>query len=263
MRVTRIKEIRKETERIKTYILEEKVDAIPGQFVMVWIPDVDEKPLSLSYHKGDMGITVLAQGPFTNTLAELKVGDKIGIRGPFGRGFKIVGDNLLLVGGGVGVPPLAALADEAIRNGKKVTAILGAITKSELLFVDRLEKAGARVLTCTDDGTCGGTKGFTTDVLRGLLEKETFDQCYTCGPEIMMLKVLQEAKKKGIPTQISVERYIKCGIGICGHCIVDGTGQRVCKEGPVFRDVDVEKISEFGEYHRDASGTRIYFRDRK
>jgi dihydroorotate dehydrogenase electron transfer subunit len=165
------------------------------------------------------------------------------------------------LGEGVGVPPLAALADKAVEEGKNVTAIVGAITASELLFVDRLENIGARVLTCTDDGTAG-KKGFTTDLLRDLLQKETFDSCYTCGPEIMMVKVLEQTKAKGIPTQVSMERYVKCGIGICGHCIVDGTGQRVCKEGPVFRDIEVEKITEFGKYRRDASGTKVYFRNR-
>lgn len=234
-----------------------EIDAIPGQFVMVWIPDVEEKPISLSYARGSLGITVLAQGPFTNKLHELKVGDIVGIRGPLGRGFKISGEKILIVGGGVGMAPLAPLAEEAIAQGKKVTAVVGALTKSELLFVDRMEKAGARVLISTDDGTAG-TKGFTTDVMRELLKKETFDQCYTCGPEIMMYKVFQQAKENKIPIEVSLERYIKCGIGICGQCVIDDSGLRVCKEGPTFRDVEIE-TGEFGKYKRNAAGIKVYF----
>lgn len=258
MQVVEIKRIIKETKRIRTFILDLDVSAIPGQFVMVWLPGVDEKPMSASYTRGDLGITVLRLGDFTRRLFELSPGDLLGIRGPMGRGFKVYGDRLLLVGGGVGVAPLAPLAEEALSEGKEVTAIIGAITKSELLFVDRIEKAGGRVLISTDDGSAG-KKGFTTDVLRELLEEETFDQCFTCGPEIMMAKVLAITREKRIPTQASLHRYFKCGIGICGQCVLDGIGLRVCKEGPTFRDKELWKSPEFGHYWRNAAGQKIYF----
>lgn len=258
MEITKIKEIAEEAEGIKTFRTELEVDAIPGQFVMVWIPGVEEKPMSLSYVTGNLGITVLARGPFTDRLHEMGAGELLGIRGPYGRGFKIEGDKLLVVGGGVGMPPLAALAEKALQAEKDVTVTIGAQTKSALLFVDRLKNAGAKVLTCTDDGTCGN-KGYPTDILEGLLKKETFDQCYTCGPEIMMHKVMQMTKELKIPTQLSIERYIKCGIGICSHCVIDDAGLIVCKEGPVFTDKDLEN-TEFGKYARDASGKRIYFK---
>ncbi len=258
MEIAKIKRVVKDTQRIKTFILDIDVSAIPGQFVMVWLPDVDEKPMSVSYTSGDMGITILELGDFTRRLCELKVGGKIGIRGPMGRGFKVYGDRLLLVGGGVGMAPLAPLAEDAIKEGKEVTAIVGAITAKELLFVERLKKAGVRVFVSTDDGTAGH-KGFTTDVLQELLQKETFDQCFTCGPEIMMFKVLNIAGDKEIPTQASLHRYFKCGIGICGHCVLDGTGLRVCKEGPTFRDKELRKSHEFGYYWRNAAGQKIYF----
>jgi dihydroorotate dehydrogenase electron transfer subunit len=258
MEITKITGIVDEAEGIKTFLIDKVADAIPGQFVMVWIPGVGEKPLSLSYVEGNLGITALVRGPFTKRLHEMKTGDLLGIRGPYGRGFKIEGNKLLIVGGGVGMPPLAALADKALQEGKDVTAIVGAQTKSSLLFADRLKNAGARVLTCTDDGTCGN-EGFTTDILEELLKKETFDQCYTCGPELMMNKVMQMTEESKIPTQLSIERYFKCGIGICSHCTIDYTGLRVCMEGPVFTDKDLEN-TEFGEYSRDASGKRVYFK---
>ncbi len=256
MAVTKIKSVRAETERIKTFILDEKVDALPGQFIMVWIPGLDEKPLSLSYTQGNMGITVLRLGPFTTRLHSMTEGDLVGVRGPFGRGFKISGDRILIVGGGVGVAPLAPLAEEAGRLGKKVTAILGALTAKEVLFAERIKNAGARVIVTTDDGTAG-IKGFTTDALRDILQKEEFDQLCTCGPEGMMAKVLQQTQGK-ISAQASLERYFKCGVGICGQCVLDEAGLRVCKEGPVFRDKELLD-GEFGKYKRDASGAKIPF----
>jgi dihydroorotate dehydrogenase electron transfer subunit len=258
MEITKIKTIVEEAEGIKTFILEKEVRAIPGQFVMVWIPGVGEKPMSASYATGNLGITALAVGPFTNRLCGMKEGELLGIRGPYGRGFEITGEKLLVVGGGVGMPPLAALADVALNEGKNVTAIVGAKTKEGLLFVDRLKSAGADVITTTEDGT-EGLKGFVTDAMADILKKEKFEQCFTCGPELMMHKVIQMANVKEIPTQASIERYFKCGIGVCSHCTIDYTGARVCMEGPVFTDKELGS-GEFGKYARDASGKRIYFK---
>ncbi len=262
MKIARITDIINETERIKTFILDLEVKAIPGQFGMFWIPDVDEKPMSLSYTNVNMGITVLKLGHFSQKMHELRVGDRIGVRGPLGRGYKVTGDKLLIVGGGVGVAPLAPLAESALAKGREVTAIIGAMTARELLFEKRMKKAGARVLVATDDGTAGH-KGFTTDVMREVMKEETFDQCFTCGPEIMMVKVMNQAMEKGIPTQVSLHRYFKCGVGICGQCAMDDTGFRVCKEGPCFRDKEMARTREFGKYWRDASSKRISFGVRK
>lgn len=262
MNISRIIKIIKETPRVKTFFLDYEVTAIPGQFGMFWVPDVDEKPMSLSYTKGNLGVTVLGLGPFTKKMQELEVGDRIGVRAPLGRGFKVTGKKLLIVGGGVGIAPLAPLAENALEDGKEVTVIVGAMTGKELLFEKRMKKAGARVLVATDDGTAGH-KGFTTEVLQEVLKKETFDQCFTCGPEIMMVKVMGQTRDKGIPTQVSLHRYFKCGVGVCGQCAMDDTGYRVCKEGPCFRDKEMEQTREFGKYWRDASSKRISFGGKK
>ncbi len=256
MKIATVKKVIRETERIKTFILDLETRAMPGQFGMFWIPGVDEKPMSLSYINGSMGFTVLKMGPFSSKMHEVKEGDRIGVRGPMGRGFKLKGERIILVGGGVGVAPLAPLAEKAADQGMEVTAIIGAMTAKELLFVDRIRNAGAEVWLATDDGTAG-IKGFTTDVLRELLAGDTYDQCYTCGPEIMMVKVMDQTREKGIPTQVSLHRYFKCGVGLCGQCAMDDTGFRVCKEGPCFRDKDMEKTKEFGRYWRDATSRRI------
>ncbi|MEE8168248.1 MAG: dihydroorotate dehydrogenase electron transfer subunit [Candidatus Hydrothermarchaeales archaeon] len=256
MRTVKIREVIEETNKIKTFILNAEISAMPGRFIMCWIPGLDEKPMSLSYTEGYIGVTVLEVGPFTGKMMTMKEGELLGFRGPLGRGFKVTGDKILTIGGGVGVAPLAPLADKALKEGRDVTAIIGALSASGILFAERMEKAGARVLITTDDGSAG-MKGFTTDALKKLLEEESFDQCFTCGPEIMMYKVLQQTKGR-IPTQACVERYFKCGIGVCGQCILDKNGLRVCKEGPVFRDKELE-TGEFGRYHRNASGLKESF----
>ncbi len=256
MKIATIKKIINETKRIKTFILDLETRAMPGQFGMFWLPGVDEKPMSLSYINGFLGFTVLKIGPFSSKMHEVEEGDRIGVRAPMGRGFKLTGEKIILVGGGVGVAPLAPLAERAVEEGMEVTTIIGAMTAGELLFVDRIRSAGVEVWLATDDGSAG-VKGFTTDVLRGLLRDNTYDHCYTCGPEIMMVKVMEQTREKGIPTQVSLHRYFKCGVGLCGQCAMDDTGFRVCKEGPCFRDKEMEKTKEFGSYWRDATSRRI------
>jgi len=258
MKTVEINEIITETKNIKTFRLDLDLPARPGQYIMLWVPRYDEKPLSLSYPGKNVGITVLRKGETTARMHEMKQGDVVGVRGPFGRSFKITGKNIIAVGGGVGMAPIAPLVESAIEKGSTVTVICGAVTKGELLFADRVEKAGAKLIITTDDGTCG-RKCFTTHALEDELKTGKYDECYTCGPEVMMLRVLELAKKHGVPSQASMERYFKCGIGICGACVMDDDGLRVCKEGPNFRDVEIEKFKDFGKYHRNASGKKVYW----
>ncbi len=232
------------TPTIKTFFFDTSFELIPGQFVMVWIRGVDELPMALSYENA---ITVQKVGTATSALFELGECDSIGIRGPFGNGFDIKEGHVLLVAGGVGAAPLAPLAERAGASGAKVTTLLGAKTKDEILFRERFEAVGD-VRVATDDGS-EGKHGFVTQ----LIEKpESYNQIYCCGPEIMMKKVLD----KVIPSraQFSLHRYIKCGIGICGACCVDGL--RVCKDGPVFSG-DVLKKTEFGVYRRNECGEKV------
>jgi dihydroorotate dehydrogenase electron transfer subunit len=258
VKTVEITDVIKETKNIKTFRLNIDLPALPGQYVMLWVPGYDEKPLSISYLGKNVGLTVLKKGATTARLHEMKPGDLVGVRGPFGRAFKISGKKIVAVGGGVGMAPIAPLIERAIERGSEATVIGGAVTKRELLFMDRIKATGARLIITTDDGTCG-KKCFTTHALKEELDKGKFDECFTCGPEIMMLKVLSIAKKHNLPTQISMERYFKCGIGICGACVLDGDGFRVCKEGPNFRDVEIEKFKDFGKYTRDASGKKVYW----
>ena len=228
----------------------------PGHFCMVWIRGTDEIPLGCSYKNG---ITFQTVGPATNALFDLKVGDSVGLRGPLGNPFTLPQkkEQILIISGGIGAAPLAPLAEKAKEIGANTTIILGARSVSDLIFEDRFKKTGTVMLT-TDDGT-KGKKGFVTDVLADL-DLTDFSKIYVCGPEMMMKFVMKILIEKNAldKAEFSMERYFKCGIGVCGACCIDTLGVRVCKDGPVFK-AETLAGSEFGKYHRDASGKRIQY----
>ena len=255
-----IKEIIQETPRVKTFkfcspgITQE---AKPGQFVMVWNPRVDEIPISIAYadERGNLELAIAKAGDCTKDLHKKRVGDRLGLRGPYGRGFNLEGENFCFVCGGYGSAPLRYAAKEVRKEDKEVTVLIGARTVSELLYVDRFEKLGCEVEIATEDGS-EGYRGLVTDLLKRYLkrERERVDQVLTCGPELMMREVCKITRKYGIKTQLSVERIIKCSCGACGSC--DLGGYRVCKDGPVFYAEELEN-TEFARWRRDKSGKRI------
>jgi len=249
-----ITEIIDETPTIKTFKLDvsDWLRGKPGQYVMVWVRGVDEIPMTLSY---DDGITVQSVGEATEALFKLKKGDTVGIRGPYGNGWELGGEEILLISGGVGSAPLAPLAEKASRIGVKVTTLAGYRTESEVHFENRYRLAGDTVIA-TDDGSYG-KKGYVTDLLKSI-DLNKFTQIYCCGPEKMMYRVLGilDEAKVARKAQFSMQRYIKCGIGVCGSCCMDPEGLRVCRDGPVF-DGETLLKSEMGKYTRDASGRRI------
>jgi len=243
-----------ETPSTKTVRIDGEIEAVPGQFVMVWIPGVDEFPMSVSYSGKRFGLTYKIVGEGTRTLAGMKETDKVGIRGPYGRGFSIRGKKLLVVGGGTGMAPLGLFVEEAVHHGASVTAVIGARTSDELLFEKRSASTGARILVSTDDGT-KGTKGLATELAASLVEKEAFDSIYACGPEKMIVGLLGLSRKKSIQMQASLERLMKCGIGICDSCALDG--KHICRDGPVFLEADLLSFTELGRTKLDASGRKI------
>ncbi len=260
-KIVEIKEIIDETPTIKTFKFDWDMETLgrpnPGEFVMVW-NFKNEKPMSISQINDDeMAISVKNIGEFTSQLHDLAVGDKIGIRGSYGTGFNnsFEGKNIVAIGGGVGMAPINAIASDLIEKGNDVDVIAAAVTKDELLFADSLEKSGAKVHFCTDDGSFG-FKGFATDCLSDLLEDTTYDYAFVCGPEIMMKGIFDILEEASIPAQYSLERYMKCALGVCGQCCVDGEGWRICVEGPVFENEKIYKIEEFAKYRRDASGVK-------
>jgi dihydroorotate dehydrogenase electron transfer subunit len=205
----------------------------------------------------ELAITVKNIGEFTSQLHDLKIGDKIGVRGSYGNGFNnsFEDKKILAIGGGVGMAPINAIASDLIEKGNEVSVISAAQTKAELLYGDFLEKLGVKVHYCTDDGSFG-FKGFATNCLSDLLESSTYDYAFVCGPEIMMKGIFDILEASNIPAQYSLERYMKCALGVCGQCCVDSEGWRICVEGPVFENDKIGQITEFAKYRRDASGVK-------
>lgn len=241
-----LKEIIQETPSIRTFVFDREIASRPGQFVMVWVPGVDEVPMALS---SPSSITVLEVGDATAALFAMREGDRIGIRGPYGNGFAVTG-RTLAIAGGVGASPLLPL----VAAGQVDTFLLGGRTASELLFADRIREA-ATLMVATDDGTAGH-HGFVTNLI-SRVDLADFSHICVCGPEVMMAAVLGILDREGCAErgQFSLHRYMKCGVGLCGSCCTDPHGLRVCRDGPVFSG-DVLLGSEFGHYARDASGRR-------
>ena len=248
--IFRVAEKHQETEKIVTLRFGGKIDATAGQFVMVWVPGVGERRFSLS-HIPEVAVTIANVGKVSNAMCNLSVGDKVGIRGPYGNGFELTGDKILAVGGGYGIAPLTALIEQ--NKDKEFTTICGANTQKGILFAERI-KHSSNVIITTCDGSVG-VKGMVTDAMEDLLTSNHFDQIVTCGPEVMMMEVLNISKKFKIPAQVSLDRYMKCGIGICGSCAVDGL--RVCREGPIFWDHELPK--EFGRSKEIKQGGWLRF----
>ena len=253
-----IEKIVDEADGFRTLVFRHKLGAKPGQFIMIWLPRVDEKPFSISYQDSEkFAVTVFKVGPFTEKLFKLKPGDRVGIRGPYGSSFNLDGvKSIVLVGGGCGCAPLSFLADTARKKGIDVNFIIGARSKCYLLYLDRMAKSRVNTFVATDDGSFG-LKGFTTDLLKTFLNKSNVDKVYACGPEIMLKFVVEMCQKANVPVEASLERYMKCGYGVCGQCSVDPLGIRICKEGPVLSGKIISQLSEFSSYKRSASGKRV------
>jgi len=235
-----------ESPTVRSFYLDRSFVFEPGQFVMVWVPGVDEIPMALS---SPTTITVQEVGEATTALFSLGEGDMIGIRGPFGTRFNAPG-RTLAVGGGVGAAPLLPLA---VRGGID-TFLLGARTAGELLFENMLG-THCRLEVATDDGSAGH-HGRVTDLFDAVPPGD-YDHVCVCGPEPMMAAVLSILDEKGIADrgQFALHRYMKCGVGVCGSCAIDPGGLRVCRDGPVFPG-DTLIGSEIGTYRRDAAGRR-------
>jgi dihydroorotate dehydrogenase electron transfer subunit len=229
-------------------------EATPGQFVMVWIPGDDELPMSLSYVGRPKGVTIKAMGDTSRRIQRIDVGTRVGIRGPYGNAFDLDRRRILVVAGGSGAAVLAPAAEAAAVRGSEITVALGATTGPELLFDDRFRAMGAKVQVATDDGSIGH-KGFVTGLVSPLIEEGRFDVVWTCGPEVMMQKVIRAAEPTGVEVFCSVERHMKCALGLCDACSLGP--YHVCVDGPVFPSGALAPLAEFGSLKRDPSGRRV------
>ena len=253
-----IEKVVDETPTVRTLYFHDPVlaNVLPGQFAMVWIPGVNELPMSVMISENDekSGFTVRKRGESSTALYNLQVGQQIGVRGPYGNFFDIKDGEILLIGGGTGLVPLMRLIKFS-KDTNKITLLMGSQTKEEVFFEDMAKNSwlcnDLNCISVTEDGSYG-EKGYVTDVLEKLLEENTYDAIYTCGPELMMYKAVKLANEKGIFVQASLERMMKCGIGICGSCCVNE--DLVCRDGTVFDGQHLAKNSEFGHFERTKSG---------
>ncbi len=213
-----------------TLVLDGALPAEPGQFVMAWLPGIEERPFSIM-DDDPLSLTVAAIGPFTRALCALRVGDRLWVRGPFGHGFALSGARHLLIGGGSGVASLTLLAKRLRAQRREAIAAIGARTASQLMLPWKFASLGITPLLATDDGTAG-VRGTVLDVARDALDARWPESIYACGPEPMLRALAARTRTLGLPCWVSLERTMKCGIGICGNCHL---GDRlVCRDGPVF-----------------------------
>ncbi len=226
----RIVEKTQENARTVMLALDAALECIPGQFAMLWLPGVDEKPFSIA-GADPLSFAISRVGPFSERVHALEPGDRIWIRGPFGAGFSAAPGRALLVGGGYGAAPLAFLARALLACGGKVDAALGARGVGDLLFVKRFRDLGAAVHVATEDGSAG-MRGRVTDVVRPLLRAGGIDRLHACGPEAMLDALASLCTETGTPAELSYEAYMRCGVGICGSC--EHNERLVCRDGPVF-----------------------------
>lgn len=241
----------------------------PGQFVMVSIFGVGEAPISVCSSPTDRGyfdLTVRNVGSFTNALHKLEEGDTVGIRGPFGKGFPIdtmFGYDLVIIAGGLGIVPLRSLIRYVTENKKdfgNIKILLGCKTPKELLFREETKEWMRRSeikFNCTvdkADSEWTGNVGVITTLIPGVDINPARIYAVVVGPPIMYRFVIAELLKKNIPDHqiiVSLERRMRCGLGKCGHCQIEGV--YVCQSGPVFTYAQLKDFK--GECHEKAVKT--------
>lgn len=254
-RLFHVERVRRESADTFTIVLKEQAEQrafpfAPGQFTMLYAFGVGEVPVSIS---GDPARpetlihTIRAVGAVTEAMQRCKPGDALGVRGPFGTGWPVeeaVGNDVLLIAGGIGLAPLRSalyhILDQRAKYGK-VVLLVGARSPEDLIFRSELKKWRSRLdldVQVTVDRPAGDWRG-NVGVVTALIAKAAFDRdnvvAMLCGPEIMMHFTLVELQKRGVPTDrisLAMERNMKCAIGLCGHC--QWGAKFICKDGPVF-----------------------------
>ncbi|MFN4111607.1 MAG: FAD/NAD(P)-binding protein [Ignavibacteria bacterium] len=230
----------------------------PGQFNMIYIFGVGEIPISISGDPNKKGVlvhTTRAVGTVTKEMAKLKKDEVVGIRGPFGRPWPVkeaIGNDILLVAGGIGLAPLRPVIYYLLSNREyfgKIILLYGARTPKDILFRKELEKFRSRLDIDIIVSVDRAVKNWTGNVgvVTALIPRAPFDPINTtamiCGPEIMMRYTIVELLKRGLSKEnifVSMERNMKCGVGFCGHCQY-GT-EFICKDGPVFNFKEIEHL---------------------
>ena len=220
----------------------------PGQFVHIKCGDalLLRRPISVCTCQEDdpedlLTIVFEVRGEGTEWLANRPAGHSVDVMGLLGNGFAITPESrCLLVGGGIGVPPMVGCAQYT--QGRS-TAIVGFRSKEKAILTDWLERECAKVMVATDDGSLG-YHGFVDALVRQELEQDkNYDAVLACGPKMMLRNVAKAAQEFGVPCQVSMEERMGCGVGACLVCacgMKDGSRKHVCKDGPVFDSKEVD-----------------------
>ncbi|MCI8303290.1 MAG: dihydroorotate dehydrogenase electron transfer subunit [Lawsonibacter sp.] len=222
-------------------------DVRPGQFVHIKCGDglLLRRPISVCEWTGSrdgdtLTIVFEVRGEGTSWLADRREGDMLDVLGLLGNGFDMGDGPYLLVGGGIGVPPMLGCAGA---SGGASTAVLGFRSRDKAILLDRFAEDCANYLVATDDGSLGH-HGFVDALVRQELEKEHhYRGVLACGPRPMLKNVAKAAAEFGVPCQVSMEERMGCGVGACLVCAApmkDGTVRHVCKDGPVFYAEEVD-----------------------
>lgn len=257
-----IESIRSEAYGISTYTLRLDDEAAAsayrfraGQFNMLYLPGFGESAISMSSDPGTVGSighTIRFAGNVTRGIARLKPGQKIGVRGPFGRPWPVdqaVGKDVLLVAGGIGLAPIRPVIYEMLarrRDFGRVILLYGARTPADLLYAEEMEawrEAGVEVLVTVDraDQEWQGYLGVVPLLFYRVRFHPKETVLFTCGPEVMIRFVVYEAIARRVPREsiwVSLERNMKCAVGFCGHCQMGPLF--VCRDGPVFEFSKIE-----------------------
>ena len=242
-----------ENRNVYTMLLKDLPEAvccgIPGQFLMLDLPGFSAVPISVSrYREGEIHLTIRTEGSTTKAVTSLRPGSQIGLRGPVGRGWPLeeaFGRDVVIVAGGIGLPPLRPLIDEIFKSRGhfgRVRLFYGARTPNDLLFMEEIKSWKERddiTVAVTVDRAQVGAWGGAVGVVTHLFDREPIDgshtTAYVCGPEKMMAATANALAGRGILPEhifLSMERHMECGIGLCGHCQMGKSF--VCKDGPVF-----------------------------
>ena len=258
----KIEEIIEETPNIKTFVLKPsgEFSFATGQFIELTVPGLGEAPFTPSSSpalKDRLDVTIMNVGRVTSLLHNAKVGDCVGIRGPFGKGYPLndfKGKTVFIVGGGVGLAPLRSLLFalfEDIKNYKKISLRYGARTPGDIVYKKLLplwaKKKKVEVINTVDvgDKKWKGKVGLVTTILNDLKRKVKNSVAVVCGPPIMMKFVTLKLLDEGFSPEdiyLSMEKNMSCGLGKCGHCRVGP--YYACKDGPVFTYAQLKDLRE-------------------
>ena len=209
-----------------------------GQFVNIKIEGLYlRRPISVCEVEGEeLTLIYKVVGKGTEVMSKMLTGTELDVLTGLGNGYDLTvsGDSPLLIGGGVGVPPMYELCKQLTKLGRKVSVILGFNKAEEVFYADEFKSLGAEVYIATADGSMG-TKGFVTDVMKNMSD---YTYVYTCGPEPMLKAVYNESKTSG---QFSFEERMGCGFGACMGCSCKTKygNKRICKEGPVLTKEEI------------------------